>query len=67
MNEGANAIFSELADGKHVHYLDIGPKFLEKNGTLTRKIMPDLLHLSEAGYTIWAESIEGKLKKLMGE
>ena len=67
VNEGANAIFSKLDDGKHVHYLDIGPKFLEKDGTLTRKIMPDLLHLSEAGYTIWAESIEAKLKELMGE
>jgi len=67
VNEGANAIFKKLADGKHVHYLDIGPKFLEKDGTLTRKIMPDLLHLSEAGYTIWAESIEAKLKELMGE
>ena len=67
VNEGANAIFKKLADGKHVHYLDIGPKFLETDGTLTRKIMPDLLHLSQAGYTIWAESIEGKLKELMGE
>ncbi len=67
VNEGANAIFKKLADGKAVHYLDIGPKFLEKDGTLTRKIMPDLLHLSETGYTIWAESIEAKLKELMGE
>ncbi len=67
VNEGANTIFSKLDDGKHVHYLDIGPKFLEKDGTLTREIMPDLLHLSEKGYTIWAESIEGKLKELMGE
>lgn len=67
VNEGANAIFKKLADGKAVHYLDIGPKFLEKDGTLPREIMPDLLHLSEKGYTIWAESIEAKLKELMGE
>ena len=67
VNEGANAIFSKLDDGKHVHYLDIGPKFLEKDGTLTREIMPDLLHLSEKGYTIWAESIEAQLAKLLGE
>ena len=67
VNEGANAIFKKLADGKAVHYLNIGPKFLEKDGTLTRKIMPDLLHLSEGGYTIWAESIEAKLKELMRE
>ena len=67
VNEKANAIFKKLADGKDVHYLDIGDKFLEADGTLTRKIMPDLLHLSEEGYTIWAESIEPTLKKLMGE
>lgn len=67
VNEGANALFKKLADGKAVHYLDIGPAFLEKDGTLTREIMPDLLHLSEKGYTIWAESIEAKLKELMGE
>ncbi|MDP7204339.1 MAG: GDSL-type esterase/lipase family protein, partial [Pirellulaceae bacterium] len=67
VNEKANAIFKKLADGTHVHYLDIGPKFLEDDGTLTREIMPDLLHLSEKGYTIWAKSIEPSLKKLMGE
>ena len=65
VNEGTNAIFKKFADGSH--YLDIGPKFLEKDGTLSREIMPDLLHLSEKGYTIWAESIEAKLKELMGE
>jgi lysophospholipase L1-like esterase len=67
VNAGANKIFSKLDNGKHVHYLDIGPKFLEQNGTLTREIMPDLLHLSEKGYTIWAESIETQLAKLLGE
>ena len=67
VNEGANATFKKIADGKSVHYLDIGQKFLKEDGTLPREIMPDLLHLSEKGYTIWAESIEGKLKELMGE
>jgi len=67
VNEGANRIFSKLDDGKYVHYLDIGPKFLQKDGTLTREIMPDLLHLSQKGYTIWAESIEAKLANLLDE
>ena len=65
VNEKANAIFKDLADEEYVHYLDIGKKFLEDDGTLSRKIMPDLLHLSVEGYTIWAESIEPTLKKLM--
>ncbi|MBI1314078.1 GDSL family lipase [bacterium] len=67
VNEAANAIFSKLDDGEHVFYLDIGQKFLQDDGTLTREIMPDLLHLSEDGYTIWAESIEPKLSELLGE
>jgi beta-glucosidase len=65
VNEKANAIFAKLADGKQVHYLDIGPKFLAKDGTLSREIMPDLLHLTEKGYTIWADSIEAKVAELM--
>ena len=67
VNQGANAIFEKLADSKHVHYLDIGEHFLTDNGTLEREIMPDLLHLSPQGYTIWAESIEKSLAKLLGE
>lgn len=67
VNEGANAVFAKLDDGRHVHYLDIGPEFLEDDGTLTREIMPDLLHLSEKGYTIWAASIEDKLAELLGD
>jgi lysophospholipase L1-like esterase len=67
VNEKTNAIFAKLDDGINVHYLDIGAKFLNEDGTLTREIMPDLLHLSEEGYTIWAESIEEPLADLLGE
>jgi beta-glucosidase len=66
VNEGANEIISKLADNKHVFYLDIGDKFLKDDGTLTKDVMPDLLHLNEASYRIWAESIEPKVKELMG-
>ena len=62
-----NKIVANLADDKNVFFLDIGKDFLEDDGTLPRKIMPDLLHLSEKGYTIWAESIEEKVAELMGE
>jgi beta-glucosidase len=66
VNEGANAIIKKLADNKHVFYLDIGDKFLKDDGTLTKDVMPDLLHLNEGSYRIWAESIEPKVKELMG-
>jgi beta-glucosidase len=58
---------AKLAKDDNVNYLDIGQKFLGDDGSLSREIMPDLLHLSEKGYTIWAESIESTLSELMGE
>jgi lysophospholipase L1-like esterase len=64
-NTGANEIVKSLDDGKHVFYLDIGPKFLTADGVLEKKIMPDLLHLSPEGYEIWATSILPKLNELL--
>jgi len=50
-----------------VFYMDIGPKFLGPDGSLSKEIMPDLLHLSPQGYEIWASSIDAKLGELLGE
>ena len=66
VNQKTNAIVAKLDDGQMVHYLDIGPAFLADDGTLSKEIMPDLLHLSPKGYQIWAESIEPSIRKLMG-
>ncbi len=66
-NAKASEIASKLADDKMIYFLDIGPKFLTDDGTLTREIMPDFLHLTPQGYTIWAESIEPTVANLMGE
>ncbi len=65
VNQRANSIFSKLADGKHVHHLDIGGKFMNADGAISRGMMSDLLHLTEEGYTIWAEAIEPSLSKLL--
>ncbi len=65
VNEQSNSIVDKLADNEHVFYLDIGDEFLDDDGKLSKEIMPDLLHLSEQGYTIWAESIESTLAKLL--
>jgi lysophospholipase L1-like esterase len=60
-----NKEIAKLHDGNHIHYLDIGSKFLEADGTLSREIMPDLLHPSEKGYEIWADAIREPLKALL--
>lgn len=66
-NEATNALIAKFADGQTVQFLDIGQTFLQPDGTLTREIMPDLLHLSEAGYEKWAAALEPKVKELLGE
>lgn len=60
-----NRIIAGLNDGKKVFFLDINQKFLKPDGTLTRDIMPDLVHLSPAGYTIWADAVQPKLEELL--
>jgi beta-glucosidase len=65
-NAKASELFSKCADGQQVFYLDIGPEFLVEKGMLPKGIMPDFLHLSAAGYEIWASSIEARVKDLVG-
>jgi len=60
-----NAIIAKLDDGKTVFYRDIGGQFLNKDGGLERKIMPDLLHLSPEGYDIWAKAVKDDVQKLL--
>jgi len=60
-----NKIISKLNDGKHVFYMDIGEKFLQPDGTLSKDIMPDALHPNDKGYQIWADAITPKLTELM--
>ena len=60
-----NQVLHKLANGKDVFWIDFGHKFLNADGTLPRELMPDFLHLSQKGYEIWADSIEGKLSELL--
>jgi lysophospholipase L1-like esterase len=61
----ATRLFKDAADGEHVHFLDVGAKFLNEDGTISKEIMPDFLHLSSKGYDLWAAAIAPKLAELM--
>jgi len=64
-NATANAMVPTLADNTSVFFMDIGARFLAPDGaTLTKDIMPDLLHLNDKGYEIWAEAVKAKLIEL---
>jgi lysophospholipase L1-like esterase len=60
-----NAAIAPLHDGKHIHFLDLAPAFLEPDGTLPRSLMPDLLHPNDRGYEVWAKAIEQPLARLL--
>ena len=63
-----NTTISKLDDGgKTVKYLDIGGKFTADDGTISKEIMPDFLHLSEKGYQIWADAVKEPIKELMAK
>ena len=61
-----NEQIAKLDDGgKTVRYLDIGDKFLEPDGTLSKEIMPDALHPNETGYQVWAAATAHTLAEMM--
>jgi lysophospholipase L1-like esterase len=57
-----NKLISKFAGGS-VEYMDISGKYLEADGTISKEVMHDFLHLAPKGYDIWAESISAKVKE----
>lgn len=64
-NNRANALIPKLDDGVNVRFLNTNAIFLGRDGRIPWTIMPDQLHLSAAGYQLWAEAIEQPLAELM--
>ncbi len=63
-----NSYLPELLKGmKNVTFLDIGPRFLDEKGFLSKEMMPDTTHPSEKGHEIWAKAIEPALKQMLGK
>jgi lysophospholipase L1-like esterase len=60
-----NAATARLDDGHFVHFLDIGSKFLEPDGSISRTVMSDLEHPTTKGYEIWAAAIKEPLAELL--
>lgn len=61
-----NELISKFAGGS-VEYMDISSKYLEPDGTISKEVMHDFLHLAPKGFDIWAEAIAGKVKESVGE
>jgi lysophospholipase L1-like esterase len=42
----------------YVTYLDIGPKLVQADGTISRATMGDFCHPTPAGYAVWADALK---------
>ena len=62
-----NQAIARLADNQSVFWLDFGSKLINADGSISKDLMPDYLHLSTKGYEIWAEAIEPSLVALLGD
>jgi len=52
-----NERYAKLAEERGYTFVDIGPRLLEPDGTLSSETAPDYCHLTERGYRHWAEAL----------
>jgi lysophospholipase L1-like esterase len=60
-----NDLIAKHADGEKVIFLDFGDQLIQPDGTISREIMYDFLHLDEKGYQIWADAIQPLIDKYL--
>ncbi len=66
INKETNKLISEFPNrDKHIHYIDISDAFLDSNGKVIKKIMPDYLHPNAEGHMIMFDRLENKIEELM--
>lgn len=65
INDDINTILPGFADNRNIFFLNINRALLSADGTLSKDVMPDLLHPNEKGYEIWAAAMEPELQTLM--
>ena len=62
-----NANIAKLANGSTIRYLNINDRLADANGVLFPGVTdPDMLHLSEKGYQVWADALKPLLTEILG-
>ncbi|HVX12968.1 MAG TPA: GDSL-type esterase/lipase family protein [Pirellulales bacterium] len=62
----ANQEIAGLANGQSVFFLDMDPAFLNPDGTINTALhQSELVHLSTAGYVVWAQTMKPELDLLL--
>jgi len=61
-----NAELKKLADGRRVRFIDLWDQLADTEGNLKEGMTVDKLHLSLAGYEVWANALKPHLTELLG-
>lgn len=67
INERVNRLIAGQADGRSVYFLNINAALTNPDGTLSKDVMPDLLHPNAEGYAIWQREMQPLLQELLGQ
>jgi beta-glucosidase len=67
INERVNRLIAGEADGRSVYFLNINAVLTDPDGTLSKDVMPDLLHPNAKGYAIWQREMQPLLQDLLGQ
>lgn len=61
-----NTGIAQLADGRHVRYLDVNDRLADRNGMLFEGMTVDGLHPTIKGYQIWADALKPIFREILG-
>ncbi len=62
-----NANLAALDNGDTIRHLDLTSSLTNKDGTIPEIIMPDQVHLTAAGYQLWADAMQPLLQEMLAE
>jgi N-acetylglucosamine-6-sulfatase len=61
--KAANQLLANAARTWGVTLIDIGPRLLEGDGSISKETMGDFVHLTPKGYRVWADAVLAALKQ----
>ncbi len=64
-NDEISLLAEKLADQQNIFFLNVNQAFLDEQGNLLPKLMPDLLHPNAKGYKLWADAMMPTIERLM--
>jgi lysophospholipase L1-like esterase len=64
-NQQINALLPALADGKNIFHIDLNEAFLDANGQVPQDIMPDKLHPSVKGDSLWIKALKSRIDQIL--